>query len=189
MKSLNYFLVTIIFCMLSACRIDEVPKNLLKNADFSEGVTNDWWASDGADNTYNANISDSVFSSPKYSASIRCDRPTQSFALWGQKINENLPLGSRLKLSLKIKTDDVTGNGVGYAVRFDNTSDIEGNAENFTTSQGIIQINGTFDWKEYELSTDVLSNEIKSVTVYLMMFGGTTGVAYFDDIVLKKLPE
>jgi hypothetical protein len=123
------------------------------------------------------------------SASISCDTASNSFSLWGQKISGNLPTGSRLKLNLKIKLDNVEGSGVGYAVRFDNTENPEGEAEKFTTSQGIMQISGDADWKEYELTTEEISDDIKSVTVYLMMFDRTTGTAYFDDVVLSKLSE
>jgi hypothetical protein len=186
MKLFSSFLLSILLFISAACSIDSQETNLLKNGDFSESITNDWWTSRGPDNSYTTSISDLDYSSPNYSAFIRCDSVSNSFSLWGQKISGDLPTGSRLKLSLKIKLDSVEGNGVGYAVRFDNTETPEGEAEKFTTSQGIMQISGDADWKEYELTTEEISDEIKSVTVYLMMFDGTTGTAYFDDVVLKK---
>ncbi len=58
-------------------------------------------------------------------------------------------------------------------------------AEVYTTSQGRRSITGTADWKEYTLALPEPSNDnIKSITLYLIMPPETKCTVYFDDISL-----
>lgn len=190
MKRHNYILLvlSIIICLIS-CKSADKPNNILVNGDFSNSITNDWWSFRGSDNKFVTDISDSVYFSEKYSASIKCDSISQSFSYWGQTIGGDLPFNHRLNLKVRIKLDKVKGNGVGFAIRFDNTEKVEGRAEKFTTTQGIKQIFGTQDWREYELTSDLITKDIKSVTVYLLMYDNTIGTVYFDDVVLTEISD
>lgn len=184
MKIVNYILLLLSITFLISCSNPNQKKGLLLNSDFSNGVTNEWWPFRGINHKYVTDINDSIYFSEKYSASISCDSLTDSFSYWGQIINSNLPLNNKLKLKLKIKLENVEGNGVGFAIRFDNSDKIEGSAEKFTTTQGRKQIIGTHNWKDYEITSELLTDDIKSVTVYLLMFGNTTGKVYFDNVEL-----
>jgi hypothetical protein len=92
----------------------------------------------------------------------------------------------KLSLTLKIKTESVTGKGLALAIRFDDTGKIISKAEDFFSTSGKISITGNFDWKEYEVKWPrKIKENMKSVTVYLYILPFTTGNFYFDDIRLE----
>lgn len=167
----------------------EYPDNYLLNSDFSLGYTNDWWTFKGMNNEYYTDIVDSISFEGSYSALISSDSLYESFAYWGQTVSNNIPNNNRLKLKVKVKLDQVEGNGVGIAIRADDTEKLEGSAEKFATTQGKRVIHGTHDWKDYEVVSDILPDDIKSVTVYFLMFDSTKGKVYFDNAVLSVITE
>lgn len=189
MKLNCYLFVIIISIFLVNCKPD-YPDNYLLNSDFSLGYTNDWWSFKGMNNEYYTDIVDSVSFEKTYSALISSDSLyANSFAYWGQTVSDNIPNNSRLKLKVKVKLDHVEGSGVGIAIRADDTEKLEGSAEKFVTTQGKRIITGNHDWKDYEVVSDILPDDIKSVTVYFLMFDSTKGKVYFDNAVLSVITE
>mgnify|MGYP002410551778 FL=1 len=106
----------------------------------------------------------------------------ESFAYWHQTISTNVPIGKKVKLKVKIKTDNLTGTGAAIAIRCDNNSGLA----QFTSTAGRISIVGSTDWKYYSIElNERVRADIKSITVYLLFTSGnTTGTIYFDDASL-----
>ena len=104
---------------------------------------------------------------------------------WSQTITD-IPVGKQLKLTAKIKTNDITGAGVSIVIRCDDTTICDNvHAEMFATTQGKVSIVGTRDWTPYQVElTDKITPNIKSITVYLVVLSGSGGTVWFDDISL-----
>ena len=103
---------------------------------------------------------------------------------WSQTITD-IPVGKQLKLTAKIKTNDITGMGVSIVIRCDDTATCNGNAEMFTTTEGKVSIVGTNNWTQYQAElTDKVTPNIKSITVFLVVLSGSGGTVWFDDISL-----
>ncbi|HET55159.1 MAG TPA: hypothetical protein ENN33_08065 [Ignavibacteria bacterium] len=190
MKTLGLTIIALFILIFISCSTPNYPDNYLLNNDFSLGYTNDWWTFKGMNNEYYTDIVDSISFEGSYSALISSDSLyANSFAYWGQTVSENIPIKNRLKLKVKIKLDQVEGNGVGIAIRADDTEKLEGSAEKFATTQGKRIIAGNHDWKDYEVVSDILPDDIKSATVYFLMFDSTKGKVYFDNVVLSVISE
>ncbi|NLY91572.1 MAG: hypothetical protein GX081_08210 [Firmicutes bacterium] len=100
-----------------------------------------------------------------------------------QTYRGSIPVGKKLKLAVRIKTENLTGEGAAIAIRCDDA--VPGAADQFVTTQGKIQITGTKDWTTYtvELGERVRS-DIEAITVFLLYLPKTSGVVYFDDASL-----
>ena len=132
-------------------------------------------------------VSDEAYSGDG-SVAIESDTMVNDFNFWGQTITQNIQTGRKLQLRVKIKLDEVIGEGVSIVIRGDESSSPEGDAETFVTTQGTIDISGTHDWKEYQLSQlENMPASIKSVTVYLLLLPNTTGTVWFDEVELEYL--
>ncbi len=123
------------------------------------------------------------FTSKGYSLSITSASTSASngFSYWSLWIpNLQLPVGSKLVLKAKVKLTDVTGNGVHVAMRGDSQS------ENifFVTTQGVQNIIGDQDFKEYTIKLNYYPQDVSGIFIFLIMDGSATGTAYFDDISL-----
>jgi len=193
--SIHYtrFLILTLFSiiLLSSCKKDEVVEDIvveyLKNTTLEEGLDglpNDWGFSTG-NNVYNVKWTNEESHSPDKSLSISTEtRDSTNFAFWGQFFNSDIPHGQDGTLSAWIK-GDLVGNGVSIVIRGDDTDGPEGTAEQFVSTQGVTNINGNFDWTEYSVTLRSIETNIRSLTVYLLYNGGTTGTVYFDDIQLQ----
>ena len=98
-----------------------------------------------------------------------------------QSIENNIPKGKKLKLTVKIKTENLTGGGAAIAIR----CNVKGKAAQFVSTQWKIPIEGTKDWTTYtvELNEKVRS-DIESITAFLLFTSDTSGTVYFDDASL-----
>ena len=98
-----------------------------------------------------------------------------------QSIENNIPKGKKLKLTVKIKTENLTGGGAAIAIR----CNVKGKAAQFVSTQWKIPIEGTKDWTTYtvELNERVRS-DIESITAFLLFTSDTSGTVYFDDASL-----
>lgn len=100
-----------------------------------------------------------------------------------QDISENIPYGKKLKYTVKIKTENLEGQGAAIAIRCDD--DQSGRAAQFETTEGKIDIKGTSDWKYYTVElNERVRPDIKEITVYVLFLSNTTGTLYFDDASL-----
>ncbi|MEJ1242420.1 hypothetical protein WBG78_29995 [Chryseolinea sp. T2] len=122
------------------------------------------------------------FSSPSHSLKITAlDTQANGFSFWSQNLTSaNFPDGAQLVLKAKIKTQDVTGEGVFVALRCDSNTTVL----SFETSQGTTSINGSHDFKEYTVGMNAIPSGTTNLYVFLIMSGTSTGSAYFDDVSL-----
>jgi hypothetical protein len=189
----NSMLLLIVFMLLSCGKKDEVvPTQVLLNTDIESGGTapDYWFNNPGTSGVYVAKWTDEEASSKNHSLKISAaTMQTPDFAYWVQTYSQTtlgtkLPVGKDLTLTVKIKGKDLTGQGLSIAIRADNALSPTNTGSSFVTTQGGIQINGTFDWKSYTVKMSSLRNDALYVYVFLVYLPGTTGTAYFDDVTL-----
>jgi hypothetical protein len=118
--------------------------------------------------------------------SLSLSHPTASgageFSYAGQYTPVQDPSGEAFTLSVRMKLEDVTGQGVAIAIRGDTESTPSGYAEAFATTQYKRSLVGTTDWMEVSVELGGLADDIKSITVYLILLSETSGTVYFDDV-------
>jgi hypothetical protein len=121
-----------------------------------------------------------VFSSPQNSLKIAVvDNKADGFSFWHHLINTaDVHEGAKLTLRVKVKTDNVTNDGVFVALRCDNNSQILA----FETTEDKITINGTTDFVEHTVEINSVPKDTNTIRVFLIMNGNSTGTAYFDDV-------
>lgn len=160
----------------------------LVNGDFESGtlVPDNWWTGGTYHNSISSEWSATNSSSPSHSAKLSSNVPSGNFAFWAQTFSAENYIGSMINLGVKIKAENLEGKGVYIAVRGDSEAQPGGSAELFATTQGKIDINGTFDWTSYQVSTDKVGKDIKWITVYLIYGDSTSGDVYFDDVAITK---
>jgi hypothetical protein len=155
--------------------------DILQNGSMEDGINlpSNWFSS-------NPIFTGSSLSSHGGTKSILASTMIPSTdAFCQQVINTDLPIGNKLRLSVWIKAENVTGEGAAIAIRCDNSTTPQNTAEQFVTTQGTSQINGIFDWTEYTLElNEGVASGMQSITVYLILLDGTTGDLYFDDASL-----
>lgn len=101
-----------------------------------------------------------------------------------QAYEDNMPSGKQLKLTARVKTEGLTGEGAAIAISCIGAG-TDGAASQFATTQGKIQITGTQDWTTYTVElTERVRSDIKIIVVYLLYLPETTGTVYFDDVSL-----
>jgi len=187
------FLTFFSIILFSSCNKDNEPVDedivveFLKNTTLEEGVNGipDGWFSTDDNNIYELDWTTDESHSPNKSLSITAERgDTTEFAFWGQNFNVDIPHGEDVTLTVWVKSN-LLGNGVSIAIRGDDTEFPEGSGEQFASTQGNIDITGSFDWSKYSVTLENVDTDIKSVTVYLIYLPETAGTVYFDDIQLQ----
>ena len=177
------FSLSIALILAGACsENDGISGQLISNGNVESGsgYPRSWWKNTGQ-GKYDVDWSDKVSYSPTKSLKISTQvADTSAFALWGQTIAFNIPNGSAVRLSVKVK-GNLTGDGVAIAMRGDNE---EGSSEQFVTTQTSVPINGQFDWTEYTIKFDKVEAATKEIHVFLIFMSNTTGEVYFDDVSL-----
>jgi len=95
-----------------------------------------------------------------------------------------IPEGTKLVLRAKIHLDGVTGPGVALAVRGEHFLSGESPLNFSTKKETTLNGNG---YQSIELVvTDYFPDGINALYVFLIMQPGSTGTAYFDDVVLEQ---
>ena len=98
-----------------------------------------------------------------------------------QSIENNIPKGKKLKLTVKIKTENLTGGGAALFLRCDDSSGVV----QFAATEHSIEIKGTKDWTTYTLElNERVRSDIESIIVFLLFTSDTSGTVYFDDASL-----
>jgi hypothetical protein len=121
------------------------------------------------------------------SRSLKIANPdtNENWGYWFQTITRDIPIGKKLTLRAFIKTIDLEGVGAAIAIRGDDTIERSGPTEYFFTTQKKQNIRGTKDWNEYYLQTpDAIPENIKCLTIFLLLLPGSKGTVYFDNITL-----
>jgi hypothetical protein len=180
----KYFLLCFSICIFFSCKKeDSNPNQILKNTDMetlSSSVQT--WSNYGDGTGFIASWSNEVSFSPVYSLKIsRTAIDTAKIWYWWQKYSGTIPVGRDLTLKAKIKGVNLSGNGAALVIRCDGA---EPNLQ-FETTQGMVNINGTFDWSTYTLSLSNVKSNITSIFVFLLYLPKTTGTVYFDDVTLS----
>ncbi|GAB3508164.1 hypothetical protein GCM10027341_43590 [Spirosoma knui] len=108
----------------------------------------------------------------------------QSFA------STQIPASSTITLKAKIRTVNLKGRGVSITLRGDKIVNGKGNPVFYTSTDGVVTINGTTDFKEYFASRDGYGGNTDYLAVILAYLPGTTGTVYFDDVtVTYEVPK
>jgi hypothetical protein len=180
------FLIGILMLSLGCGKDDDAtPQELLLNLDLESGGTqpSGWWI--GVEGDYTLTWTAEESNSPSKSLKIAADQPVlTSLAFWGQTIPNAVSNGHDVILSVKIKCKNVVGQGIAIAVRGDDTTTIAGAAEQFASTEGSTKIGGTFDWTTYTVKLTKVKQEMRTLSIFLMMLPNTTGTVYFDDTSL-----
>jgi hypothetical protein len=170
--------------LLCGCNDDpKPPTELLVNVDIESGGTlpNGWL--DMEETVYTTEWTTEEASSGIRSLKISAtESDDTNFALWYQHYAGVIPVDKDLVLSVRIKGNNVSGEGIAIAIRGNDGISLD--AAQFSTTQGTINITGNFDWTTYQVRLNKLQKDIKSITVYLMLLNNTTGTVYFDDASL-----
>ena len=104
----------------------------------------------------------------------------ENFGFVALTITDDIPIGKKVKVEVRIKTKGVKGNGPAITIRCDDTPYASGDAEQFTYS-GFIGQKGTSDWKTYTLELEEeIQQGTQSVTIYLIFSPKTSGTIYYD---------
>jgi len=146
-------------------------------------TTSTQWSFQNANEPEDKGTVSSAFSSSKgHSLSITsATTATTGFSDWLYLIpGPQLTVGSRLILKVKVKLNDVTGNGVFIAMR----GDTQSGSAFFVTSQGNQSITGSQDFKEYTIKLNYYPQNVSNIFIFLILDSSSTGTAYFDDIEL-----
>ena len=108
-----------------------------------------------------------------------------NIAFWAQSFSGSIPVGKDVVLSIRIKGKNLTGQGISIAIRGDAETPRSGLAEQFGTTEGEIDITGSFDWTTYNVRLNGIDSNIKELTVFLIFLPNSTGTVYFDDASLR----
>jgi hypothetical protein len=96
----------------------------------------------------------------------------------GSDLSETNAVGKDLTFNVKIKGDNLVGQGVSIVIRIDGVS----SQLQISSTEGSQNIVGTFDWKSYSIKLASVSSQAKTIYVFLVLLPNTTGKAYFDDV-------
>jgi hypothetical protein len=125
-----------------------------------------------------ANITGTVVDGSLKLSGMKTDK---GFAYWALSFDPgNIPVASRLILKVKVKTDGVDGPGVYLALRGDSDQP----TAFFQSTQNKIDIGGTTDFNAYSVVQSYFPASIKSVQIYLILDGKSSGSVQFDDLQL-----
>ena len=164
------------------------PLTNLTNGNMESGnySPDNWWYGSADNSLFNFAWDSSEYLSANHSLKISSKGSGDQFAIWAQTITASDFIGKKITLNVNIKAVDLQGQGVYIAIRGDDTLIPTGMAEEFTTTQGNQQISGSFGWKKFSVTLDLVQPDIKSLTFYLIYGSQTSGSAYFDDVSLTK---
>lgn len=161
---------------------------LLLNGDMED--TSVWWRGGNSTSRFVYGRSNTEASSGARSLSLSdIAGSTGFFSFWAQTLPVGNVAGMTLELSVEIKTSDVRGEGIALAIRGDDQSLRNADAEAWATTRDSILIQGTQEWTRYSVQLSDLEATIDRVTVYLMFLPNTSGIVYFDDAVLSSSPS
>ena len=143
-----------------------------------------------ADTTHRFAWSEEKSVSPTHSLKISASSmpSTGVFGYWTQIVGvpPGQYAGMTLRLSASIMLDEVMGQGVSILVTaYDDSMNMVGAAG----TQGDEVIRGTHYWRKYSVRLTSLSEDARTLYVYLIFLSGAQGTVYFDDITLTVLKK
>jgi hypothetical protein len=151
---------------------------------FSDSITanaTDRWTFTNQQATATGSVDQSHASTPGHSLAIESQSTGTGFSYWRYTFTPSqMQVGSRLVLKAKVRTENVTGNGAYVVIRGDGPS----GTYFFATTQGVIPITGTQDFKEYSVKVNYFPAGVNNILVFLILDGDKPGKVYFDDVRL-----
>jgi hypothetical protein len=128
-------------------------------------------------------VSSSSYSTAHHSLSILSSQSSTAsvFSYWTITVApDGIVPGSQLTLKVKVKTDNLSGDGVFVALRADaGTTQVA-----FKTTQDAVEIKGTQDFVEYSVAIPTFPDKVTDIRIYFILSGNSIGTAYFDDVSL-----
>ena len=182
--------ITILSCKKNNATVE--PAELINNGNIENGFKNWFFGYDNSHpknpNNYAFGFTEEFAASPKNSLKINCNKVTNdtAFCFYSQSIpTTNIRIGSKLTLKVKVKTLNMVGEGISIAIRGDKTG---ANLQSafFKTTQGVTQISGNQDFKEYSVSLESYAGNADQIILFLVYLPKTTGSVYFDDVSLTE---
>ena len=158
-----------------------VSTSVFANGDM-ENNTIGYWKGGTSFNGYSFTYSDKESVSPSHSLSITAVNATpKNFVYWAQTVKTNEFAGKKLTLTVWTKYENVDGDGVMFVLRGDDTETPQGSAEAFATTQSKVVMKGSSGWKKIDVTLKSVPENIKCVTVYMLM-ASQNGTVYFDNL-------
>ena len=185
MLMVTIFIIGLLFSCQSLNRYPDKEGVLLRNGSFENGFGRPvgWWKMTSQNR---AEWSKNQSYTAERSIAIKSFKAKDEFSFWAQTIKADSILGEKPILKVFIKTEDLIGKGAAIAIRCDKTITPKGNSEIFYSSEGKNRIIGNTDWVEYSIKLNaMITDDIKSVTIYLILLRETSGTVYFDEISLS----
>lgn len=179
------FMMGLLFSCQSLNRYPDKERVLLRNGFFENGLESPvgWWKKTSFNRV---ELSENQSYTADRSIVIKSSEARDEFSFLAQTIEADSILGKTLVLKVFIKTENLIGKGAAIAIRADKTTTPNGNSEYFYSSEGRNIIIGNKDWMEYSIKLNAMINDdIKSVTIYLILLPETSGTVYFDEISLS----
>jgi hypothetical protein len=151
-------------------------------ADNNNKTPTGWFPAGSNPSEYEMGIDNSVFQNGQACAYIKSKSPKENqFGTLMQTISAENYLGKRLMLSGYIKSEDVNG-WSGMWMRIDGESNQQLGFDNMRDRA----IQGTTDWKKYEIVLDIPEN---STTINYGVLLGGDGKVWFDNFQLKEVDK
>lgn len=189
MNNIRSLSALFLLSVLISCKDDDedVWPQLLANADIEQGsaAPNGWVTNENDGSGLDFVWTDQEASSGSRSLQIlkSNDDDTEVWGFWAQIYEGDIPHGQDIELSVMIKGNDIQGQGISIAIRADR-EDLPGSESQFATTQGVIPIDGTFDWRNERLVLNDLEPDVNSILIFLLYLPETTGEVFFDDVAL-----
>jgi cytochrome oxidase assembly protein ShyY1 len=202
-----YFLLALLpsSLLFNACKKEEAqPQSIatvLVNGDMEASPYNDWGSylgknSTASPNKYVVEYTTEAASSPAHSIkvssdAVKNDTTYQYLQQFFKLTDRPIPAGAKLTLKAKIKTSNIQGTGISIAMGGNQaiTNSLgqvkKVNSTFYTSTEGVTPITGTNDFKEYTLTWSSLPAATTHLYVLLAYLPKTTGIVYFDDVVLS----
>ena len=181
LNSLSIILILLIINCGKENRIE-----LLSNSSVEQGTSepDSWRNLKHSDCTFEWSTECYVSHSHSLKISRDISSKTVGYGRWVQTTDVDIPTGKELTLSVSIKLEDVTGNGVFFELLcYDNDTNDPPKVHKTSTEQ--IYLLGTKDWERYSIKLLNTPPNIESIMVFLCL--NSTGTVYFDDITLSYI--
>jgi hypothetical protein len=180
-------LPVVVALLIFSCKKDEPapePVEIAVNGNLENGSTSlDGWFTSGSNSVFNIEWTDTYASSGSKSIMISSDAgDSQQFAYWGEQICDNVRVGKKIVLKVKVKAN-LVGTGVSLALRADDSRTSTSGLE-FVSTQQFKSITGTFDWQEFSVEMSAVPNGTQCLDIFLVYLQNTSGEVYFDDVSL-----
>jgi hypothetical protein len=159
--------------MVSGIAYSQPVENLVTNSGFEDGIGSPWW-----NNSPTHCFSDSqVFHSGNKSLRITVTDP-ETYVLVGQSVP--VTPGEFYDIGTWIKTENVTSAGAHICIEWYGPSGWLGG------EWSARKVTGTEDWQYTGVACVKIPEEATSASVLLCLIEGSTGTAWFDDVIVEK---